>query len=50
MLYNTYANYDEYLLVKILNNMLRDKSKELVSYVPVDAKRVKLTNNRIAIN
>lgn len=51
MLYNTYANYDEYLTsVNSLNNMLKDKSKELViSYVPVDAKRVKPTNNRIAI-
>lgn len=50
-LYNTYANYDEYLTgTNSLNNMLKDKSKELViSYVPVDAKRVKLTNNRIAI-
>lgn len=50
-LYNTYANYDEYLTgTNSLNNMLKDKSKELViSYVPVDAKRVKPTNNRIAI-
>lgn len=50
-LYNTYANYDEYLTgTNSLNNMLKDKTKELViSYVPVDAKRVKLTNNRIAI-
>ena len=50
-LYNTYANYDEYLAgISSLNNMLKDKSKELViSYVPVDAKRVKPTNNRIAI-
>lgn len=50
-LYNTYSNYDEYLTgTNSLNNMLKDKSKELViSYVPVDAKRVKPTNNRIAI-
>lgn len=50
-LYNTYANYDEYLAsISSLNNMLKDKSKELViSYVPFDAKRVKPTNNRIAI-
>lgn len=50
-LYNTYANYDEYLTgTNSLNNMLKDKSKGLViSYVPVDAKRVKPTNNRIAI-
>lgn len=50
-LYNTYANYDEYLTgTNSLNNMLKDKSKELViSYVPFDAKRVKPTNNRIAI-
>ena len=50
-LYNTYANYDEYLTgTNSLNNILKDKSKELViSYVPVDAKRVKQTNNRIAI-
>lgn len=50
-LYNTYANYDEYLTsINSLNNMLKDKSKELViSYVPVDAKRIKPTNNRIAI-
>lgn len=50
-LYNTYANYDEYLAgINSLNNMLKDKSKELViSYIPFDAKRVKPTNNRIAI-
>lgn len=50
-LYNTYTNYDEYLAsINSLNNMLKDKSKELViSYVPVDAKRIKPTNNRIAI-
>ena len=50
-LYNTYANYDEYLTgTNSLNNILKDKSKELViSYVPVDAKRVKPTSNRIAI-
>ena len=51
VLYNTYANYDEYLTsTNSLNNILKDKSKELViSYVPVDAKRIKPTNNRIAI-
>lgn len=51
VLYNTYANYDEYLAgINSLNNILKEKSKELViSYVPFDAKRIKPIDNRIAV-